>query len=42
MLITKFIIFIMHVRGLRITLNMATAVSNIVITQGLSSQSLHP
>jgi hypothetical protein len=34
MLITMFTIFVMHVEGPRITLNMAIGVGNVVITQG--------
>jgi hypothetical protein len=32
----KFIIFVMHVKGFKIILNMAMGVSNVVITQALS------
>ena len=37
MLITKFIIFFMHVKGPMITLNMVMSVNNMVNTQGHSS-----
>ena len=35
MLIIKFVIFVMPVKGPRTTLNMAIDVNNVVITQGL-------
>jgi hypothetical protein len=34
MLITMFIIFVMHVKGPKITLNMDMGVNNVIITQG--------